>query len=73
MDPSVGFVISSRPGQQVHTSEPLASIFAHDAAGIELGRKALDAAIEIGAGKAEPLPLVAARVTAKGVETVTGT
>ncbi len=68
VDPTVGFVITARPGQRVHTSEPLASIFAKDAAGIELGRKALDAAIEIGEGKAEPLPLVAARVTAKGVE-----
>ncbi len=68
VDPTVGFVITARPGQEVHTSEPLASIFARDAAGIEIGRKALDAAIEIGAGKAEPLPLIQARVTAKGVE-----
>jgi hypothetical protein len=52
----------------VHISEPLASIFAKDAAGIELGRRALDAAIEIGAGKATPLPLIEARVTGKGVE-----
>jgi pyrimidine-nucleoside phosphorylase len=70
VDPTVGFVITARPGQQVHTSEPLASIFAKDAEGIELGRRALDAAIEIGTGKAAPLPLVASRVTAKGVETL---
>ena len=68
VDPTVGFVITARPGQQVHTSEPLASIFAKDAAGIELARRALDAAIVIGEGKASPLPLVQARVTAKGVE-----
>jgi len=68
VDPTVGFVITARPGQQVHTSEPLASIFAKDPAGIELGRRALDAAIEIGEGKAAPLPLIASRVTAKGVE-----
>ena len=68
VDPTVGFVITARPGQTVHISEPLASIFARDAAGIELGRRALDAAIEIGEGKAAPLPLIAARVTAKGVE-----
>jgi pyrimidine-nucleoside phosphorylase len=68
VDPTVGFVITARPGQKVHTSEPLASIFAKDPAGIELGRKALDAAIEIGTGKAAPLPLVASRVTARGVE-----
>jgi pyrimidine-nucleoside phosphorylase len=72
VDPTVGFVITARPGQQVHTSEPLASIFAKDPAGIELGRKALDAAIEIGAGKARALPLIEARVTAKGVEQLTG-
>jgi hypothetical protein len=52
----------------VHASEPLASIFAKDTAGIELGRRALDQAIEIGEGKAAPLPLIQARVTAKGVE-----
>ncbi len=68
VDPTVGFVITARPGQQVHTSEPLASIFARDAAGIEIGRKALDAAIEIGERQASPLPLIQARVTARGVE-----
>jgi thymidine phosphorylase len=68
VDPTVGFVITARPGQDVHVSEPLASIFAKDADGIELGRRALDAAIEIGKGKAAPLPLVARRVTVKGVE-----
>jgi len=68
VDPSVGFVITARPGQKVHASEPLASIFAKDPAGIELGRRALDAAIEIGEGKATPLPLIASRVTTKGVE-----
>jgi pyrimidine-nucleoside phosphorylase len=68
VDPTVGFVITARPGQPVHTSEAVASIFARDRAGIELGRNALDRAIVIGAGKAEALPLVSARVTAQGVE-----
>jgi pyrimidine-nucleoside phosphorylase len=68
VDPTVGFVITARPGQQVHASEALASIFARDAAGIALGRRALDAAIRIGDGSAETTPLVAARVTAQGVE-----
>lgn len=72
VDPTVGFVITARPGQVVHQSEPLASIFARDAAGIELGRRALDQAIEIGAGKAAPLPLVGSRVSAKGIEQLTG-
>ncbi len=68
VDPTVGFVITARPGQEVHTSEPLASIFARDEAGVALARAALDRAIRIGEGRAGPLPLVAARVTAKGVE-----
>jgi pyrimidine-nucleoside phosphorylase len=71
VDPTVGFVITARPGQTVHASEPLASIFARDEAGIALGRRTLDAAIAIGEGTAETLPLVAARVSAQGVETLT--
>ena len=68
VDPTVGFVITARPGQKVHKSEALASIFAQDPAGIALGKRALDAAIQIGEGKAESLPLLQARVTAAGVE-----
>ncbi len=68
VDPTVGFVITARPGQKVHASEALASIFAKDPAGIALGKRALDAAIQIGQGTVEMLPLIAARVTARGVE-----
>ena len=68
VDPTVGFVITARPGQKVHASEALASIFAQDPAGIALGKRALDAAIQIGEGKAEALPLLQARVTSAGVE-----
>jgi thymidine phosphorylase len=70
VDPTVGFVITARPGQAVRASEPLASIFAKDAAGIALGRRALDAAVAIGEGEAQTLPLVAARVTAGGLEPI---
>jgi pyrimidine-nucleoside phosphorylase len=63
VDPTVGFVITARPGQKVHASEPLASIYARDSAGIALGRQALDEAIRIGDGDANSLPLVAARLT----------
>jgi len=68
VDPTVGFVITARPGQKVHASEALASIFAKDPAGIALGKRALDAAIQIGEGKVVSLPLLEARVTAAGVE-----
>jgi pyrimidine-nucleoside phosphorylase len=70
VDPSVGFVISARPGQRVQKGEPLASIYARDEAGVTIARMALAQAIEIGVGRAEMLPLISARVTAKGMETI---
>jgi pyrimidine-nucleoside phosphorylase len=71
VDPTVGFVITARPGQKVHASEALASIFAQDPAGIALGKRALDAAIQIGEGAVAAIPLLQARVTAAGVEQLT--
>jgi pyrimidine-nucleoside phosphorylase len=70
VDPSVGFVIRARPGDRVEAGEPLATVFARDAAGIAAGRAALDEAIAIVEERPEPpLPLVSHRVTAAGVET----
>lgn len=69
IDPSVGFVVSVRPGQRVQQGEPLASVFARDPAGITEGLAALGRAIVIGDAAAEPpLPLVLDRVTATDVE-----
>ncbi len=68
VDPTVGFVISARPGDKVKKSEPLASIYARTPADVGLARRALDEAIRIGEGKAAMLPLIEARVTAKGIE-----
>ncbi|HEX6535915.1 MAG TPA: thymidine phosphorylase [Gemmatimonadaceae bacterium] len=69
VDPTVGFVITAKPGDWVREGEPLATIFARDAAGIEAGRAALREAIAI-AGEAEhPLPLISHRVTRGGIET----
>jgi len=70
VDPSVGFVISARPGQRVQKGEPLASIYARDEAGVAIARAALEQSVVIGPGKAEMLPLIASRVTAKGAENV---
>src|SRR5213082_1442042 len=53
VDPSVGFVITARPGDWVEVGEPLATIFARDRAGVESGRRTLRAAILI-ADEAEP-------------------
>jgi len=68
VDPTVGFVISARPGQRVERGEPLASIYARDEAGLRIAEDALGRALRIGEGAAEALPLVAARISAKGYE-----
>ncbi len=68
VDPTVGLVITARPGQQVAQGEPLASIYARDVDGLALARRTLEQAIRIGDGTAAPLPLIAARLTASGAE-----
>jgi pyrimidine-nucleoside phosphorylase len=65
IDPSVGFVIPAKPGQRVETGEPLASVFARDQDGIEIGLAALREAIVIG-DKGRLTPLITHRVTAGG-------
>jgi len=69
IDPTVGFVITVKPGDKVLEGEPIASVFAKDADGVGTGFAALAAAIVIGDKLTEkPLPLVSHRVTRAGVE-----
>jgi thymidine phosphorylase len=69
IDPTVGFVITVKPGDKVLEGEPIASVFAKDADGVGSGFAALAAAIVIGDKLIEkPLPLVSHRVTRAGVE-----
>ncbi|HZH41401.1 MAG TPA: thymidine phosphorylase, partial [Gemmatimonadales bacterium] len=69
VDPTVGFVITVKPGDKVLAGEPIASVFAKDPAGIQLGFDALTRAIVIGDKLREkPLPLISHRVTKAGVE-----
>jgi pyrimidine-nucleoside phosphorylase len=69
IDPTVGFVITVKPGDKVLEGEPIASVFAKDADGIRTGFDALQAAIVIGDKLTKkPLPLVSHRVTRAGVE-----
>ena len=71
VEPSVGFVITVKPGDKVLAGEPIASVFARDAAGIQIGFDALQRAITVGDKLVErPLPLVSHRVTKKGVESL---
>ena len=67
IDPSVGFVISVKPGDQVAAGEAIASVFARDAEGIRAGRAALEEAIVIGE-VGSLTPLISHRVTATGTE-----
>jgi pyrimidine-nucleoside phosphorylase len=70
IDPAVGFVIPAKPGDRVRGGEPLASVFARDRDGIELGLAALGEAVGIGDTSTLP-PLISHRVTADGVEVLT--
>jgi len=71
IDPSVGFVIPAKPGDHVQTGEPLASVFARDREGIEIGLAALGEAIRIGESGTLS-PLISHRVTADGIEVLSG-
>src|SRR5262249_14883689 len=72
VDPSVGFVITVKPGDAVKANEPIASIFAKDAEGIATGEAALREAIVIGR-EGRLTPLISHRVSARGVQTFGGT
>jgi pyrimidine-nucleoside phosphorylase len=71
-DPSVGFVISARPGDWVELGEPIATIFARDRAGIGTARHALRSAVVIADEAEPPLPLISHRVTSRGLELYPG-
>ena len=68
IDPAVGFVITARPGDVVRVGQPLATIYARDAAGVAAGQAALASAIVIADEAPPPLPLIVSRVTEAGVE-----
>ena len=69
VDPTVGFVITVKPGSKVLAGEPIASVFARDPGGMKLGFEALQQAIVVGDKLTEkPLPLISHRVTKHGVE-----
>jgi pyrimidine-nucleoside phosphorylase len=70
IDPSVGFVITVKPGDRVEKGEPLASIYARNTAGIDAGRAVLTEAIAVADEAEPPLKLVSHRISAAGVETL---
>ena len=71
VDPSVGFVITAKPGLRVTKGQNLATIYARSIVDLDVGRSTLESAIVIGDSARPPLPLVSHRVTLRGVETLT--
>ena len=67
VDPSVGFVITVKPGDPVRAGEPIASVFARDEAGIAAGMLALREAVTVGE-TGRLTALISHRITARGVE-----
>jgi pyrimidine-nucleoside phosphorylase len=71
IDPSVGYVITAKPGDKVTKGQTLATIHARTVSDLQLGADALARAITIGDTPGAPLPLVSHRVTGGGVEVLT--
>jgi len=70
VDPSVGFVITAKPGDRVKKGQLLATIHASTKEDLVVGRTVLEEAIVIGDSAPAPLPLISHRITASGVETL---
>ena len=68
VDPSVGFVITAKPGLHVTKGQTLATIHARSREDLNVGRSTLEHAIVIGDSAPPSLPLVSHRVTVRGVE-----
>ncbi|MEX2109623.1 MAG: thymidine phosphorylase [Gemmatimonadaceae bacterium] len=70
VDPSVGYVITAKPGDRVTKGQSLATIHARNRADLQVGAQALEQAIAIGdrTGDVRRLPLISHRVTARGVK-----
>ena len=62
VDPTVGFVITVKPGDRVTARQPIASVFARDTGGIAIGMEALGMAVVIGEEAGESLPLLIDRI-----------
>jgi pyrimidine-nucleoside phosphorylase len=68
IDPSVGFVIPVKPGDQVKQGQPIGTIYARDEKGLTVGRRALAEAITIADSPVAPLELISHRITANSRE-----
>lgn len=72
LDLAVGFRLAVAPGENVVRGQPLGEVLARTDAGAEEGARVLAGAVDTGSPGAALLPLVSHRVTAGGVESLTG-
>lgn len=70
IDPAVGLVLHKRLGESVRAGEPILTLYANRAERCEAALATLDRAVSIGEGPADVPPLIAARVDADGVHTL---
>jgi pyrimidine-nucleoside phosphorylase len=70
VDPSVGFVITAKPGERVKKGQLLATIHARSEEDLRKGKAVLEQAIVISDSAPAPLPLVSHRITAGGIESL---
>jgi pyrimidine-nucleoside phosphorylase len=68
IDPSVGFVIPVKPGDQVKQGQAVGTVYARDEKGLAVGRKALSESIFIADSPVAPLDLISHRITATSRE-----
>jgi pyrimidine-nucleoside phosphorylase len=68
IDPSVGIVLTRRPGDRVEAGAPLAVLHANPESRVAEARTLLLQAIRVGDAPPEPRPLVRGRVSAQGRE-----
>ena len=70
VDPAVGFRIVVNVGDKVMRGQPLATVLARDAAGVEAGKACIREAVVIGDDDLGAPSLVSHRITLAGVETL---
>jgi pyrimidine-nucleoside phosphorylase len=70
IDPSVGFVITAKPGTHVAKGQSLATIHTRTEGDLAIGRSILEGAIVIGDSPVNPLPLRSHWVSTRGVEPI---
>ena len=68
IDPSVGFVVTAKPGMEVKAGDELAVVHAWDQDGADIGAEVLAKAIRIGDSPEPYLPLISHRISTSGIE-----